>query len=56
MRLTDNIQLTNRLPAELAPRIARTAHDSVGSALELANRTSLHGHLALANAVHRPSF
>jgi hypothetical protein len=47
-----NTRLTNRLPAELAPRLARTAHDSAGGALELANRTSLHGHPALANAIH----
>jgi predicted MFS family arabinose efflux permease len=47
-----NTRLTNRLPAVLAPRLARTAHDSVGAALELAHRTSLHGHPALANAVH----
>ena len=36
-----NTRLTDRLPAELAPRLARTAHDSAGGALELANRTSL---------------
>jgi EmrB/QacA subfamily drug resistance transporter len=47
-----NTRLTNRLPAVLAPRLARTAHDSVGAALELAHRTSLNGHPALANAVH----
>jgi predicted MFS family arabinose efflux permease len=47
-----NNRLTSRLPAELAPRLARTAHDSAGAALELANRTSLHGHPALAHAVH----
>src|SRR2546427_1806296 len=47
-----NTRLTNRLPAELAPRLARTAHDSAGAALELANRTSLQGHPALANAIH----
>jgi hypothetical protein len=47
-----NTRLTNRLPAELAPRLARTAHDSVGGALELAKRTSLHGHPAIGNAVH----
>src|SRR2546422_9780226 len=47
-----NNRLSNRLPAELAPRLARTAHNSVGGALQLANRTSLNGHLALANAVH----
>ncbi len=46
-----NNRLTSRLPAELAPRLARTAHNSVGSALEVANRTSLNGHPALANAV-----
>src|SRR6266550_22000 len=45
-------RLTSSLPAELAPRLARTAHDSVGGALGLANRTSLNGHPALANAVH----
>jgi predicted MFS family arabinose efflux permease len=47
-----NSRLSNRLPAELAPRLARTAHNSVGSALQLANRTSVNGHPALANAVH----
>jgi hypothetical protein len=47
-----NTRLTNGLPAELAPRLARTAHNSVGGALELASRTSLHGHPALGNAVH----
>jgi hypothetical protein len=47
-----NTRLTNRLPAELAPRLARTAHESVGSALELANRSSLQGHPALANTIH----
>jgi predicted MFS family arabinose efflux permease len=47
-----NSRLTDRLPAELSPRLARTAHDSVGRALELANGTSLGGHPALAHAVH----
>jgi EmrB/QacA subfamily drug resistance transporter len=47
-----NTRLTNTLPAELAPRLAGTAHDSAGAALELANRTSLQGHPALANAIH----
>jgi hypothetical protein len=47
-----NSRLSDRLPAELAPRLARTAHDSVGGALALANRTSVNGHPALANAVH----
>jgi hypothetical protein len=47
-----NTRLTDRLPAQLAPGLARTAHDSVGRALELAKGTSLHGHPALANAVH----
>jgi EmrB/QacA subfamily drug resistance transporter len=47
-----NTRLTNRLPAELSPRLAHTAHNSVGGALGLANRTSLNGHPALANAVH----
>jgi EmrB/QacA subfamily drug resistance transporter len=47
-----NTRLTNLLPAELAPRLARTAHDSVGGALEVANRASLHGHPALAQGVH----
>src|SRR4051812_41572502 len=45
-------RLTNRLPAELAPRLARTAHDSAGAALGLANRTSLQGHPALGNEIH----
>jgi EmrB/QacA subfamily drug resistance transporter len=47
-----NSRLNDRLPAELAPRLARTAHNSVGGALALANRTSVNGHPALANAVH----
>jgi hypothetical protein len=47
-----NNRLTTRLPTELAPRLARTAHQSVGGALNLANRTDLNGHPALANAVH----
>jgi hypothetical protein len=47
-----NSRLSNRLPAELAPRLARTAHNAVGGALQLANRTSVNGHPALANAVH----
>jgi len=45
-------RLTNRLPAELSPGLARAAHSSVGAALELANRTSLNGHPALGTAVH----
>jgi MFS transporter len=45
-------RLSSRLPAELAPPVARTAHDSVGAALEVANQTSLHGHPALAHVVH----
>jgi hypothetical protein len=47
-----NSRLSDRLPAGLAPRLARTAHDSVGGALALANHTSHNGHPALANAVH----
>src|SRR6188472_4545819 len=47
-----NSRLSDRLPAELAPRLARTAHNSVGGALALANHTSVNGHPALANAVH----
>jgi hypothetical protein len=47
-----NTRLTNLLPGELAPRLARTAHESVGAALELANRASLTGHPALGRAVH----
>jgi EmrB/QacA subfamily drug resistance transporter len=47
-----NTRLTNDLPAALAPRLARTAHNSVGAALELAHRTSVHGHPALANGIH----
>src|SRR6476661_7478356 len=45
-------RLTERLPADLAPGLARTAHDSAGGALELANRISISGHPALANTVH----
>jgi hypothetical protein len=45
-------RLTSRLPAELAPRLARAAHDSVGAALGLASRTSLQGHPALAHGIH----
>jgi EmrB/QacA subfamily drug resistance transporter len=47
-----NNRLSDRLPAQLAPRLAHSAHDSVGGALGLANRTSVNGHPALANAVH----
>jgi EmrB/QacA subfamily drug resistance transporter len=47
-----NDRLTDRLPAGLAPPLARAAHDSAGRALELAKGTSLHDHPALANAVH----
>jgi hypothetical protein len=47
-----NSRLTGRLPADLAPRLARTAHDSAGAALGLADRTSLQGHPALGNAIH----
>src|SRR5436190_1697255 len=45
-------RLTNRLPAGLSPRLARSAHNSVGGALELAHRSSLNGHPALGTAVH----
>jgi EmrB/QacA subfamily drug resistance transporter len=45
-------RLAERLPGELAPRLAHTAHESVGAALALANRASLQGHPALGNAVH----
>jgi hypothetical protein len=47
-----NTRLTNLLLGELAPRLARTAHNSVGAALELANRTSVNGHPALGHAIH----
>jgi EmrB/QacA subfamily drug resistance transporter len=47
-----NSRLTTRLPTQLAPGLARTAHASVGGALNLANGTGLSGHPALANAVH----
>jgi hypothetical protein len=47
-----NSRLSDRLPAELAPRLARTAHNSVGGTLALANRASVNGHPALANSVH----
>src|SRR5262249_16529602 len=47
-----NNRLSERLPADLAPGLAHTAHDSAGSALELANRASVSGHPALGNAVH----
>ena len=50
-----NNRLTDRLPADLAPRLARTAHDSAGGALELANRTSVSGHPALATRRPRRS-
>ena len=49
--LYDN-RLSDTLPAALTPQDARTAHDSVGRALELANNASHNGHAALANAVH----
>jgi EmrB/QacA subfamily drug resistance transporter len=45
-------RLTDRLPADLAPGLAHTAHDSAGGALELANRISVSGHPALGHAVH----
>ena len=47
-----NTRLTNLLGGELAPRLARTAHNSVGAALELANRASVSGHAALGHAIH----
>jgi predicted MFS family arabinose efflux permease len=47
-----NNRLSDRLPAELTPRLARTAHNSVGGAFALANRTSVNGHPALGTAVH----
>jgi EmrB/QacA subfamily drug resistance transporter len=47
-----NNRLSDRLPADLAPRLARNAHDSAGGALELANRTSVGGHPALAHTIH----
>jgi hypothetical protein len=45
-------RLTDLLHGELAPRFARTAHNSVGAALELAHRTSLNDHPALGHAIH----
>ena len=45
-------RLSDKLPVALTPQDARTAHDSVGRAFELANHTSHNGHPALANAVH----
>jgi hypothetical protein len=45
-------RLTARLPGDLAPRLAHTAHESVGGALAIANRASVNGHPALGNAVH----
>ena len=47
-----NNRLTDRLPADLDPRLARTAHESAGGALELANRASVDGHPALADTIH----
>src|SRR6478735_8790792 len=47
-----NSGLSHTLPAALTPQDARTAHDSVGRALELANHTTHNGQPALANAVH----
>ena len=47
-----NNRLTDRLPADLAPRLAGTAHDSAGGALELADRTSVNGDPALGHAIH----
>src|SRR2546429_1427147 len=47
-----NNRLSDKLPAALTPQDARTAHDSVGRAFELANQTSGNGHPALADAVH----
>ena len=45
-------RLTHRLPADLAPGLARTAHVSVGGALNIAKSAGLSGHPALAKAVH----
>jgi hypothetical protein len=47
-----NNQLAGTLPAQLSPRLAHSAHESVGGALGLAHRASLSGHPHLANAVH----
>jgi hypothetical protein len=47
-----NSRLTDALPSQLPPRLAHSAHASVGSALGLANRASVNGHPHLANAVH----
>jgi hypothetical protein len=44
-----------RLPTQLPPGLARTAHESVGGALARANRTGLSGHPALANSIHAAS-
>jgi hypothetical protein len=49
-----NSRRTDTLPAQLPPRLAHNAHESVGGAgaVGLANRASLNGHPHLANAVH----
>ncbi|OHV60713.1 transporter [Pseudofrankia sp. BMG5.36] len=47
-----NNRLTTRLPTELAPPLARTAHESVGGALNLTQGTGLSDHPALAKTVH----
>ena len=44
--------LADRLPSAVAPQLARTARDSVGAALHIANSTSLSGGRGLGNAVH----
>src|SRR5437016_2496806 len=47
-----NNRLSDKLPAALTPQDARTAHDSVGRAFELANQISQNGDPVLANAIH----
>src|SRR3954447_20859136 len=45
-------KLTSALPAALPERLAGAAHDSVGAALEVAQRASASGASALGNPVH----
>jgi EmrB/QacA subfamily drug resistance transporter len=45
-------RLTSLLPAELPERTAQIAHNSVGAALEVAQRAAAGGHPALAAQVH----
>src|SRR2546421_7038635 len=45
-------RLSAALPSGLSAGLARTAHSSVGAALEIAHRASLTGHTALGGQIH----